>query len=136
MSLNAVAEFPPGWTKELMKLKDLGTVTQHYQAEYGASTWPKLEQLLNFGGDNVKKQFGTFIDPKSGKPEPWLYMPEGKPVAGERLILIAAPLPRPADAHSKGKEWRAVLWSDFIAEFFDEAEFQKRIRRAKSEKRD
>ena len=135
ITLPALAEFPPGWTKELIKLKNLGTATQHYQAEYGASTWPRFEQLLSFGGDHVRKQFGTFVDPKSGKSEAWLYMPEGAPTGGERIILIAAPLPRPADTHSKGKEWRAILWSDFTAEFFDEAEFQKRIKQAKLEKR-
>ena len=124
------------WTKELIKLKNLGVAIQHYQAEHGPNAWPNFDQLLIFGGENVKSQFGAFIDPQTGKSQPWVYMPESKPTSGTRIVLIAAPLARPADRNSNGKEWRPVLWSDFTAEFLDEGEYQKRIKRVKLDARD
>ena len=120
------------WTKELVKLKNIGGAIQFYQADYGVSTWPTLETLFAAEEKNIediKKQFGTFVDPVTGKSFPWLYMPEGKPVHGARFIVIAAPLVRPGDEASKGKEWRPVLWSDFTAEFLDEVKFQERLNR-------
>jgi hypothetical protein len=115
------------WSKQVMKLHSLGVAIQHYQAEKGTSAWPTWTQLLEYGGPDVSTQFGAFTFPETGKFLNWWFLVEGNPTAEGHFILIAAPLPRPADEHSNGKELRAVLWSDFKAGFIDEAEFQRTI---------
>jgi len=128
---SAKADSNEAWTTELLKLHYLGITIRNYQAEHGESAWPSFKQLIAFGGIPVKRQFAFFIDPKTNESLPWLYLPGGKPLSQARIILIAAPRPQLGDRFTKGKERRAVLWSDFRSEFIDEFEFQELLKGVK-----
>jgi len=118
------------WIRELARIKYFGLGIQFYRADYDPLGWPGFEELIKMEGEVEQESFRKFVDPLTGEFIPWIYMPEGKPKSGAgRVILVAAPRIRAAKNSSNGKESRAVFWSDFTADFLDEAIFQRRVKR-------
>jgi hypothetical protein len=92
------------WIRELARIKYFGLGIQFYRADYDPLGWPGFEELIKMEGEVEQESFRKFVDPLTGE-------------------FI------PAKNSSNGKESRAVFWSDFTADFLDEAIFQRRVKR-------
>ncbi len=117
------------WYQQLVRLKSFGMMMGAYQVEHEVPVWPDWNHLL-VALDSSLEPTAMFIDPSTGKPQPWLYLAEGKSTAEQepKTVLVAAPLVKQEKAGSDTRLRRAVLWSDFTAEFIDEAEFQSLLK--------